>query len=154
MLQQFLQLRLSIDCSASKHNRHWKQQMQRDKQHASTTPSTVRVAFPIEIVYLHLPQPASTTALTTAYRPPNTIHAATISTTAISWVLFFNWFFNHQAQQRNSFHSSCCHDFGNCHWLLIFQLTYTTGIENSKCNEIHNCIDYTLFILCCIFHYH
>ena len=34
-------------------------------------------------------------------------------------------------------HNSCCHDFYNYDWLLIFQLTYTTGIENSKCNEIH-----------------
>ena len=41
--------------------------MQRDTQ-ALTTPSTVRVEFPIEIVYLHLPQPA------------NTIRVATIST--------------------------------------------------------------------------
>lgn len=73
--------------------------MQRDKQHALTTPSTTRVAIPIEIVHLHLPQPASTTALTTpssfrvafpttisslhAVHPANTIHAATISTTAI-----------------------------------------------------------------------
>ena len=45
--------------------------MQRDTQQALTTPSTVRVEFPIEIVYLHLPQPA------------NTIRVATISTTAI-----------------------------------------------------------------------
>ena len=35
-------------------------------------------------------------------------------------------------------HNSCCHDFGNCHWLLIVQPANTTGIDNSKCNEIHN----------------
>ena len=57
--------------------------MQRDKQHASTTPSTVRCIF-IEIVYLHLPQPT------------NTIHAATISTTAID-----HSFFNKQCEIHN-----------------------------------------------------
>ena len=55
----------------------------------------------------------------------NTIQAATNSTTAISWVLFFNWFFNHQAQQHNGLHSSCCHDFGNYDWLLNFQPAFT-----------------------------
>ena len=37
-----------------------------------------------------------------------TNEAVMISTTTID-----HSFFNHQAQQRNSFHSSCCHDFYN-----------------------------------------
>ena len=35
-------------------------------------------------------------------------------------------------------HNSCCHDFYNYDWLLIVQPANTTGIDNSKCNEIHN----------------
>lgn len=141
MLPRFLQLPLTIDCSASKHNRHWKQQMQRDKQHASTTPSTVRVAFPIEIVYLHLPQPT------------NTIHAATISTTAID-----HSFFNQQTMRDTQLqytvsvvfpiqfarldHLSVC--------MLHFPLPLCSIFDTAIDNKIHNCFH----ISCCISHCH
>ena len=96
LLPRFRQLPLTIDCSASKHNRHWQQQMQRDKQHASTTPSTVRVAIPIEIVYLHLPQPASTTALTT----PSSFRVAFHQLSSIIHGLFYFWLFSQQTQPQ------------------------------------------------------
>lgn len=70
----------------------------------------------LQVVFLIILQPASTAVSTT----PNAVHVATISTTAID-----HSFFNHQAQQHNSFHSSCCHNFYNCHWLLIFQPAFT-----------------------------
>ena len=58
------------------------------------------------------------------------------SATAISHELF-NFASCHWTATTSK-HNSCCHDFGNCHWLLIVQPANTTGIENSKYNEINN----------------
>ena len=117
--------------------------MQRDKQHASTTPSTVRVAFPIEIVYLHLPQPA------------NTIHAATISTTAID-----HSFFNQQTMRDTQLQYTVSVvfpiQFARLDHLSVCMLHFPLPLGShfppplttptSKHNRIHN--------LCCISHCH
>lgn len=115
--------------------------MQRDTQQALTTPSTVRVEFPIEIVYLHLPQPA------------NTIRVATISTTAID-----RSFSNQQTMRDTQLpytvsvvfpiqfarldHLSVC--------MLNFPLPLCSIFDTAIDNEIHNCF----YKSCCISHCH
>ena len=142
MLQRFLQQRLTSDFSASINNRHWKQQVQRDTQHASTTPSSFRVEFPIDIVYLHLPQPASTTALTT----PSSFRVAFHQLSSIIHGLFYFWLFSQQTQPQ-------LHWLHPLHFVLQFPLplgshfpppltTQTTSCSivpspTSKHNEIH-----------------
>ena len=128
LLPRFYSFTLTIDCSASKHNRHWKQQMQRDKQHASTTPSTVRV-HSIEIV-IYLPQPASTTLHWQRHSDHQTqFMLPQFWLPLVKYCSSIDFSTTKHNSSATASHSSCCHDFGNCHWLLIFQHIPETALK-------------------------
>ena len=131
MLQQFLQLPLveycsSIDFSTTKHS--------------SATASTVLVATisatAIDYwLFSQQTQPALTTASATRY------------TTGIDYTLHSSCCISHWnslfALATTNKHNSCCHNFYNCHWSLIFQpannARYTTAIHSQCCFSYSIC---------------
>ena len=122
MLPHFYNCTLTSDFSTSKHNRHWKQQMQRDKQHASTTPPQFVLQFPLPIMFNF------DTAIDNEIHNCFTFHVA-FPTTISSLML------NTQIQHLALLHSS-----------LNFPLPLCSIFDTAIDNEIHNCF----YNSCCI----